>query len=168
MVLQKLTTLLSLAPALAPALAANRTHYGDPNTHPLQPCLADEVRAQITGLAGDLCIPPCDAAGKCPQDKPAGVEALPQCVLKSSTGAQVSGYTSVWTEGDFGGGRFWREETLEEILEFRGDFRGRLWRRSNWRRSKGQEKIQRSGEDPKEIQRIRLLLPLLDIGASIM
>ena len=88
--LQKLTTLLSLAPALAPALAANRTHYGDPNPHPLQPCLADEVRAQITGLAGDLCIPPCDAAGKCPQDKPAGVEAVPQCVLKSSTGAQVS------------------------------------------------------------------------------
>jgi hypothetical protein len=32
--------------------AANRTHYGDPNTHLLAPCLPDEVKAQITGLAG--------------------------------------------------------------------------------------------------------------------
>ena len=30
------------------ALAANRTHYGDPNT--ILGCLSDEVKAKITGL----------------------------------------------------------------------------------------------------------------------
>jgi hypothetical protein len=29
-------------------LAANRTHYGDPNT--ILGCLSDEVKAKITGL----------------------------------------------------------------------------------------------------------------------
>jgi hypothetical protein len=80
-----ITSFVALASASG---AANRTHYGDPNTHLLAPCLPDEVKAKITGLAGDLCIPPCDSAGKCPQDKPAGVTGTPQCVLKSSTGAQ--------------------------------------------------------------------------------
>ena len=79
------STIVLIAAALTTATAttANRTHYGDPNTHLLAPCLPDEVKAKITGLSGDLCIPPCDSAGKCPQDKPAGVTGTPQCVLKS-------------------------------------------------------------------------------------
>ena len=56
------------------------------------------MKAQITGLTGDLCIPPCDASGKCPQDKPAGVTATPSCVLHSSTGSSYCAL--VCTEGD--------------------------------------------------------------------
>ena len=45
-----------------------------------------------------MCIPPCDASGKCPQDKPAGVTATPSCVLHSSTGSSYCAL--VCTEGD--------------------------------------------------------------------
>ncbi len=80
---------LSLTLLAAAGLAANRTHYGDPNTHPLAPCLPDEVKAKINGLDGDLCIPPCDSGGGCPADKPAGVTAAPTCALTdASSGAK--------------------------------------------------------------------------------
>lgn len=82
--------LLSAVPA-AFAGQLNRTHYGDPNT--IFGCLSDEVKAKINGLDGDLCIPPCDSSGKCPQDKPAGVTATPSCVLTSSTGDKYCALT---------------------------------------------------------------------------
>ena len=66
------------------ATTSARTHYGDPNT--IFGCLPDEVKATITGLAGDLCIPPCAPNGTCPQDKPVGASSMPGCVLTSSTG----------------------------------------------------------------------------------
>ena len=65
---------------------AAQTHYSDPNVG--SGCLADEQPIKITGIAGDLCSPPCAGAGTCPTDKPSGVTAAPQCALKSSTGAQ--------------------------------------------------------------------------------
>jgi hypothetical protein len=40
-----------------------------------------------------LCIPPCDASGNCPQDKPTGVTATPSCVLTSSTGDKYCALT---------------------------------------------------------------------------
>eukprot|EP00462_Mataza_sp_D1_P024173 CAMPEP_0175144230 /NCGR_PEP_ID=MMETSP0087-20121206/13995_1 /TAXON_ID=136419 /ORGANISM="Unknown Unknown, Strain D1" /LENGTH=498 /DNA_ID=CAMNT_0016428633 /DNA_START=47 /DNA_END=1543 /DNA_ORIENTATION=+ len=67
------------------ASAAVAAHYGDPYKHG---CEKDEVAAQIQGIPGKLCIPPCNSDGSCPTDVPAGVTAKPQCVLKSSTGAQ--------------------------------------------------------------------------------
>jgi photosystem II stability/assembly factor-like uncharacterized protein len=60
-------------------------HYGDPYKHG---CEKDEVAAQINGIAGKLCIPPCNSDGSCPTDVPSGVTATPKCVLKSSTGSQ--------------------------------------------------------------------------------
>ena len=66
--------------------APQQTHYSDPNVG--SGCLADEQPIKITGIAGDLCSPPCAGAGTCPTDKPSGVTAAPQCALKSSTGAQ--------------------------------------------------------------------------------
>ena len=40
------------------------------------------------GISGDLCIPPCDAQGNCPQDKPEGATATPGCILTNSQSGQ--------------------------------------------------------------------------------
>ena len=65
---------------------ASAVHYGDPNTSP--GCLSDEVKIQVTGVAGDFCSPECDAKGACPTDVPTGVTAKPTCALSSSAGAK--------------------------------------------------------------------------------
>jgi uncharacterized surface protein with fasciclin (FAS1) repeats len=57
-----------------------KTHYGDPAAG----CLAGEVNATITGVAGDLCAPDCTSTA-CPTDKPAGVTATGLCLLRAST-----------------------------------------------------------------------------------
>jgi photosystem II stability/assembly factor-like uncharacterized protein len=69
--------LLSALPHLA--------HYGDPNKHG---CMSDEQAVQITGIAGNLCVPPCDGSGACPTDVPSGVTAKPDCALSSSAGGK--------------------------------------------------------------------------------
>jgi len=76
---------MKLSAALLFPLLASATHYGDPNVRP--GCASDEEKVQITGLAGDICSPACDATTQaCPTDVPEGVTAKPTCALKSSTG----------------------------------------------------------------------------------
>jgi len=72
--------------AIALLATASAVHYGDPNTSP--GCLSDEVKIQVTGVAGDFCSPECDAKGACPTDVPTGVTAKPTCALSSSAGAK--------------------------------------------------------------------------------
>ena len=67
-----------------------RTHYGNPAAGA---CLPDEVSTTITGVTGTICSPGCDATlpddefrACCPADKPAGVAANPQCVMKYANG----------------------------------------------------------------------------------
>lgn len=66
-------------------VAGVAAHYGDPYQNG---CEKDEISAQITGIAGATCIPPCATDGSCPMDVPAGVTAKPQCALNSPTGAK--------------------------------------------------------------------------------
>jgi hypothetical protein len=53
-----------------------QTHYGDPG----QGCLSDEMALDASGVPGKWCSPACSSGGSCPQDKPVGVTANPQCV----------------------------------------------------------------------------------------
>jgi photosystem II stability/assembly factor-like uncharacterized protein len=75
-----LRTTLAIVALSAPASA----HYEDPNKRP--GCAADEQKASITGIPGNLCIPPCDKNGTCPTDMPTGVTATPKCVLHDQAG----------------------------------------------------------------------------------
>jgi hypothetical protein len=52
-----------------------QTHYGDPG----QGCLSDETSCYAPGVPGHWCSPACSGGGSCPQDKPVGVTANPQC-----------------------------------------------------------------------------------------
>merc|ERR1712202_61643 len=61
-------------------LTTNPTHYGDPSGG----CMSDEIAAQIQGMSGDACFPPCTSSGGCPTDIPSGCTAAPQCVLQTS------------------------------------------------------------------------------------
>jgi len=64
----------------APPAPPGTTHYGDPAKGP---CLNDEQKVQITGLAGDFCSPKCSGS-TCPSDLPTGTTATPRCVLETS------------------------------------------------------------------------------------
>lgn len=64
----------------APPAPPGSTHYGDPSHGP---CLSDEEKVQITGLAGDFCSPKCSGS-TCPSDLPTGTTAQPRCVLETS------------------------------------------------------------------------------------
>jgi hypothetical protein len=66
----------------------DRTHYDDPFTHG-GGCLRDETLASFDGIAGRICSPPCGSDGSCPQDKPAGVTATPNCGGGSGGGANT-------------------------------------------------------------------------------
>ena len=48
--------------ALRVAKRAEQTHYGDPFRGP---CMADEKNLSVTGVAGFVCSPPCDASNQC-------------------------------------------------------------------------------------------------------
>lgn len=48
-------------------------------------CMADEQKVQITGIAGDICTPPC-VNNTCPTDVPPGVTAKPACALHDQAG----------------------------------------------------------------------------------
>jgi hypothetical protein len=52
-----------------------QTHYGDPG----QGCLSEEIACYATGVPGHWCSPACSSGDSCPQDKPVGVTANPQC-----------------------------------------------------------------------------------------
>jgi hypothetical protein len=65
------------APAPTPPPPAGQTHYDDPG----KGCLSDENQINVPGVPGELCVPGCNSDGSCPQDKPTGVTANPQCVL---------------------------------------------------------------------------------------
>jgi hypothetical protein len=62
-----------------PTPAPKGTHYGDPASG----CEADEIKVQVTGVAGDFCSPDCTTTD-CPKDLPMGVTADPQCVLQDA------------------------------------------------------------------------------------
>jgi len=70
---------------LSTMIIAAAAHYGDPFAGG---CESDEMKAQITGVQGAACVPPCTATGSCPTDIPAGVTAKPQCALQTSTGGK--------------------------------------------------------------------------------
>jgi hypothetical protein len=55
-----------------------QTHYGDPGQGE-RGCLSDENAEVATGVPGQWCSPACGSGGSCPQDKPVGVTANPQC-----------------------------------------------------------------------------------------
>jgi len=83
---------LTFAVVAAVAFTASaRPHYDDPNQ--FFGCLSDEVKATITGVAGNLCIPACYSNGTCPMDKPANVQGTPKCVLTSNTGEKFCAMT---------------------------------------------------------------------------
>merc|ERR1712048_380944 len=64
-----------------PAPVPGKPHYEQP------PCqYDDEVPAQITGVDGVSCLPPCDAQGGCPTDVPDGTKATPNCMLNDGSG----------------------------------------------------------------------------------
>jgi hypothetical protein len=65
-----------------PAPAPGQTHYGDPNKGS---CLSDEATMGAAGVSGNYCSPQCSSDGSCPQDKPAGATATPQCGLLIGT-----------------------------------------------------------------------------------
>ena len=56
-------------------------HYGDPATG----CRSDEADTTIDNVSGDFCAPSCDIFDPCPTDKPSGVTADPECVLRDPT-----------------------------------------------------------------------------------
>lgn len=66
------------------SVASVAAHYGDPNKP--SGCEQDEIRVKITGVAGEVCSPPCAKDGSCPTDVPSGVTASPQCVLNDGQG----------------------------------------------------------------------------------
>jgi hypothetical protein len=53
-----------------------QTHYGDPGQGG---CLSDEFSCSFPGVPGQVCCSACSSGGSCPQDKPVGVTANPQC-----------------------------------------------------------------------------------------
>jgi hypothetical protein len=64
-----------------------QTHYGDPGQGGgVGDCLSDESASSIPGVPGEFCAPVCNSDRSCPQDKPAGVTAIPQCFLKNNVG----------------------------------------------------------------------------------
>merc|ERR1711862_402998 len=64
-----------------PAPVPGKPHYEQP------PCQYDDgVPAQITGVEGIACLPPCDAQGGCPYDVPDGTKASPNCNLNDGSG----------------------------------------------------------------------------------
>jgi hypothetical protein len=75
-----------------PAPAPGQTHYGDPNKGG---CLRDEVAEQSSGVLGAYCSPPCGSDGSCPQDKPAGATATPQCDVIVGTTSYASPIPSI-------------------------------------------------------------------------
>merc|ERR1719316_1849269 len=70
---------------LSTMIVATAAHYGDPFAGG---CESDEMKAQITGVQGAACVPPCTSTGSCPTDVPSGVTAHPQCALQTSTGGK--------------------------------------------------------------------------------
>jgi hypothetical protein len=66
------------SPSPTPPPPAGRPHYGDP----AQGCLSDESVVKAAGVPDSFCAPLCGSDGSCPQDKPTGVTANPQCALK--------------------------------------------------------------------------------------
>jgi hypothetical protein len=71
------------APAPTPPPPAGLTHYDDP----AKGCLSDEQQTVIDGIPGCFCSPPCNSDGSCPQDKPRGVTANPQCDFGTASDA---------------------------------------------------------------------------------
>jgi len=69
------------------ALTAHKKAYGNPNT---APCMADEMKVAIQGLAGSFCSPSCSATSPCPADSWKGATAEGQCVLETPGSASPS------------------------------------------------------------------------------
>jgi hypothetical protein len=68
-----------------------QTHYGDPVAHGSgQGCLSDETNCAAKGVPGTWCCPACSSGGSCPQDKPVGVTANPQCFDRCALVCAVS------------------------------------------------------------------------------
>jgi hypothetical protein len=61
-----------------------QTHYGNPG-YGGEGCLSDEQSEASPGVPGGWCSPACSSGGSCPQDKPVGVTANPQCATHSAT-----------------------------------------------------------------------------------